>query len=181
MTEERLAPGGQPVAPVASPVFTAGGIFLALAALYFGRDIFVPFALAILLAFALAPLVDWLRRFKVPRLVAVLMTVSLAIIIIGGVSLVVGGQLVELAASVPSYKQTIATKLRALRIGQGVLEEVTHTVEDLSRELTDERPGPALQPTAPTTQVQQRLPVPVVIEQPEMRPLEVLRTIAGPL
>jgi predicted PurR-regulated permease PerM len=172
---------GQPVAPAASPVFTGGGIFLALAALYFGRDIFVPFALAILLAFALAPLVDWLRRFKIPRLAAVLMAVSLAVIIIGGVSLVVGGQLVELAASVPTYKQTIATKLRSLRLGQGTLEQVTHTFEDLSRALTDERSGPAPQPTAPTTQGEQRRPVPVVIEQPEMRPLEVLRTIAGPL
>jgi predicted PurR-regulated permease PerM len=181
MAEERRVRSGEPVAPVASPVFTAGGIFLALAALYFGRDIFVPFALAILLAFALAPLVDWLRRFKIPRLVAVLMAVSVAVIIIGGVSLVVGGQLVELAGSVPSYKQTIATKLRSLRLGQGVLEEVTHTVEDLSRELTDEPSGPVPQPTAPTTQGQQRPPVPVVIEQPEMRPLEVLRTIAGPL
>ncbi len=171
---------GQPLAPVASPVFTAGGIFLALAALYFGRDIFVPFALAILLAFALAPLVDWLRRFKIPRLAAVLMAVSLAVIIIGGVSLVVGSQLVELASSMPTYKQTIATKLRALRVGQGALEQVTHTVEDLSRELTNDRPAP--QPTAPTTtQGEQRRPVPVVIEQPEMRPLEVLRTIAGPL
>jgi predicted PurR-regulated permease PerM len=180
MAEERQVRSGQPLAPVASPVFTAGGIFLALAALYFGRDIFVPFALAILLAFALAPLVDWLRRFKIPRLAAVLMAVSLAVIIIGGVSLVVGSQLVELASSMPTYKQTIATKLRALRVGQGALEQVTHTVEDLSRELTNDRPAP--QPTAPTTtQGEQRRPVPVVIEQPEMRPLEVLRTIAGPL
>jgi predicted PurR-regulated permease PerM len=181
MADERQVRSGETVAPVASPVFTAGSIFLALAALYFGRDIFVPFALAILLAFALAPLVDWLRRFRVPRIAAVLMAVSLAVVIIGGVSLVVGGQLVELAASMPSYKQTIATKLRSLRLGQGALEQVTHTVEDLSRELTDDQSGSAPQSAAPTTGGEQRRPVPVVIEQPEMRPLEVLRTIAGPL
>jgi predicted PurR-regulated permease PerM len=181
MADERQVRSGETVAPVASPVFTAGGIFLALAALYFGRDIFVPFALAILLAFALAPLVDWLRRFRVPRIAAVLMAVSLAVVIIGGVSLVVGGQLVELAASMPSYKQTIATKLRSLRLGQGALEQVTHTVEDLSRELTDDQSGSAPQSATPTTGGEQRRPVPVVIEQPEMRPLEVLRTIAGPL
>ena len=40
MAEERPQPS-EPVAP-ASPVVNAGGIFLALAALYFGRDIFVP-------------------------------------------------------------------------------------------------------------------------------------------
>ena len=167
MAEERQGRGGEAVAPAASPVFTAGGIFLALAALYFGRDIFVPFALAILLAFALAPLVDWLRRLRIPRLAAVLMAVSLAVVIIGGVSLVVGGQLVELAASMPTYKQTIATKLRSLRLGQGALEQVTHTVEDLSRELTDERPGSVPSQTAPTSQGQQRPPVPVVIRSEE--------------
>jgi predicted PurR-regulated permease PerM len=182
MAEERPQPS-EPVAPAqSSPVVNAGGIFLALAALYFGRDIFVPFALAILLAFALAPLVDWLRRFKVPRLAAVLMAVLLAVLIIGGVSLVVGSQLIELASSVPTYKQTISTKLRSLRsfgLGQGAIEEITHTVEDITRELRDERPGATQQPT--TVQGEQRRPVPVVIEQPEMRPLEVLRTIAGPL
>src|SRR5262249_9144618 len=94
------------------------------------------------------------------------------------------GQLVELAGSVPAYKQTISTKLRSLRsfgLGQGVIEQVTHTVEDLSREFSDKRPGVTPQPATPGIQGEQRRPLPVVIEQPEMRPLEVLRTIAGPL
>jgi predicted PurR-regulated permease PerM len=182
MAEEQPQ-NSEPVVPAQSPVFTAGGIFLALAALYFGRDIFVPFALAILLAFALAPLVDGLRSFKVPRIAAVLLAVSLAVLVIGGVSLLVGGQLVELASSAPSYKQTISTKLRSLRslgLGEGALEQVTHTVEDLSRELTNDQPPTTQQPTA-SGQREPRRPVPVVIERPEMRPLEVLTTIVGPL
>jgi predicted PurR-regulated permease PerM len=184
MADEQGVRSEQPVASAPSPVFSAGGIFIALAALYFGRDIFVPFALAILLAFALAPLVDWLRSVRVPRIAAVLLAVSVAVLVISGVSLLVGGQLVELAASVPTYKETISTKLRSLRsigLGQSAIERVTHTVEDLSREFTDQRPGPAPQPSAPAAQGEERRPVPVVIEQPEMRPLEVIRTIAGPL
>ena len=176
ITEERLQ-HSELVVPPRSSVFTAGGIFLALAALYFGRAIFVPFALAILLAFAIAPLVDWLRRFKVPRILAVLLAVSLAVLIIGGVSLVIGGQLIELASSVPSYKQTISTKLRSLRslgLGDGALEQATHTVEDLSRELTNDGPASNQQPTTSPTQRTQRRPVPVVVERPEMRPLEIL-------
>ena len=104
MAEERPQPS-EPVAP-ASPVVNAGGIFLALAALYFGRDIFVPFALAILLAFALAPLVDWLRSFKVPRIAAVLVAVLFAVLIIGGVPLLVGGQLID------SHRASRATRKR---------------------------------------------------------------------
>jgi predicted PurR-regulated permease PerM len=34
---------------------------LIIAALYFGREIFVPLALAVLLSFVLAPFVTWMR------------------------------------------------------------------------------------------------------------------------
>ena len=46
---------------VSDAYLTAGSIVLAIGALYFGRDIFIPFALAILLSFALAPVVHSLR------------------------------------------------------------------------------------------------------------------------
>jgi hypothetical protein len=42
-----------------------------VATMYFGREIFVPIALAILLSFALAPLVGLLQHLRVPRGVAV--------------------------------------------------------------------------------------------------------------
>ena len=42
---------------------------LVMAALHYGRDVFVPIALAALLAFLLDPLVTRLRRFGLPRAV----------------------------------------------------------------------------------------------------------------
>ena len=42
-------------------------IVIVVAALYFGRDIFVPLALAMLLSFALAPPVRWLRASPCPE------------------------------------------------------------------------------------------------------------------
>src|SRR3981081_2217848 len=41
------------------------------AALYFGRDVLVPIALAVLLSFVLSPLVGLLKRWYVPRGLAV--------------------------------------------------------------------------------------------------------------
>src|SRR6185312_2176191 len=62
MADTGPVPSPQPV----SPVITAGGILLAIAGLYLGREFFIPFTLAILLAFALSPIVNALRRWRVP-------------------------------------------------------------------------------------------------------------------
>src|SRR4030095_4522543 len=54
-----------------SAVATAILAVIIISMLYFGRDIFVPVALAILLSFVLAPLVGILQRIHVPRGLAV--------------------------------------------------------------------------------------------------------------
>jgi predicted PurR-regulated permease PerM len=50
-----------------SAVATAILAVIIIATLYFGREIFVPIALAILLSFVLAPLVGILQHIHVPR------------------------------------------------------------------------------------------------------------------
>jgi hypothetical protein len=53
---------------IASAVIAA----IIIGALYFGREVFVPIALAILLSFVLAPLVRLLQRWRVPRALSVI-------------------------------------------------------------------------------------------------------------
>src|SRR5579884_4366285 len=53
-----------------------------VAALYFGREVFIPMALAILLSFALGPAVLRLRRWHVNRVIAVIAVVGLAFAVI---------------------------------------------------------------------------------------------------
>ena len=102
-----------PAPPAGKSLLTAGGIIIAIAALYFGRDIFIPFAVAILLSFALAPLVSLLRRLKLPKIVAILVAVALAFSVIGAISVVVGSQVVQLADNLPRYQHTITQKIRS--------------------------------------------------------------------
>jgi predicted PurR-regulated permease PerM len=178
-------PSLQPAAPPAhSPILTAGGVVLAIGGLYFGRDIFIPFALAILLSFALTPLVDWLRKLKLPRVAAVIVAVAMAFVLIGGIAYVVGRQVVQLANNLPSYQNTISEKIRALQTsapGGGVVDRVTTTIQDLSKEISGEdKPSGSPQPGLggrPATQE----PVTVRLERAEAQPLEVIRTIVGPL
>lgn len=74
----------------------------AIAALYVGRPVFVPLSLALLIAFALAPAVDGLRRFKIKPLPAVLASVGLAAVLLASVALFLAGQISDLAGSAPA-------------------------------------------------------------------------------
>lgn len=171
--------------PAGSPVLTAGGIVLAIAGLYFGRDIFVPFALAILLSFALTPLVNWLRRWRLPRIAAVLVAVTLAFVLIAGIAFVVGRQLVQLANNLPSYQTTITDKIRSLQAsapGGGIVDKVTTTIQDVGKQISGEQPpdnAPA--PGSRLGNGTAQEPVTVRLEAPQAKPLEIIQTIVGPL
>ena len=55
------------------------GAIIAIAVLYFARELLIPLVLAVLLSFVLAPLVRGLRRISVPRAASVLVGASGAI------------------------------------------------------------------------------------------------------
>ncbi|MDQ4135272.1 MAG: AI-2E family transporter, partial [Pseudomonadota bacterium] len=184
MADPATPPLPAPPPPAHSPLLTAGGVVLAIGGLYFGRDIFIPFALSILLAFALTPLVNRLRRLRMPRIAAVIIAVTLAFILIGGIAYVVGRQVVQLANNLPSYQTTITEKIRALQSsapGGGVVDRVTTTIQDLSKEISgeDRPPAPAGRTLGGTTTPQE--PITVRLERPEAQPLDVIRSIVGPL
>ena len=83
------------------------GIVAVVAALYFGRDVLLPLAVAVLLTFALAPVVAWLRKVHVPRIAAVITVVVAAFAAIILFGAVVAGQLSSLAQNLPIYQYNI--------------------------------------------------------------------------
>lgn len=112
---------------------------VAVAALYFGQDVFVPLALAILLSFVLAPLVLWLRRLRVARVPAVFITVVLALVAIAGIGAVMGSQLAGLATNLPQYQQTIEAKIQSARgavAGSAIVGRVSSMLGNFNTEMT---------------------------------------------
>src|SRR5687767_522154 len=83
--------------------------------LYFGREVFVPIALAILLSFVLAPLVRLLQRLHVPRGLSVVAVVLLAFMSIFAIGGVIATQLTELAGDLPRYQSTMREKIKSVR------------------------------------------------------------------
>ncbi len=117
---------GNPRAPASAAQVTA--VLLTVAALYLGRDIFVPFALAVLLGFLLDPLVTRLRRIGLPRALAVVVVMATTVAVLGATALFVGGQVVQLGKDLPTYQSTVQQKLRNLRLltrGHGPLDDAT--------------------------------------------------------
>src|SRR5215831_3320009 len=80
---------------------------VAVAALNYGQAILMPLALAMLVAFSLAPLADRVERVGVGRAPAVVLVCLLIASVLGGIGWVVGRQATDLSAHLPEYR-TIA-------------------------------------------------------------------------
>lgn len=172
--------------PSASGTQSLAVFVVVIAALYFGRDVFVPLALAGLLSFALAPLIAVLRRRGMPRTPAVLAVVIVAFMGIFVFGFVVAGQVSELGASLPRYEYNIREKVRSLQSsapGGGFVERAEEVLRDLRKDIEEATEAPAAEEdTSPLEpEVVEPEPIPVQIRQPDPAPLQLLQTIVGPL
>src|SRR3954449_2583908 len=94
-----------------SAVATAILAVIIISMLYFGRDIFIPVAMAILLSFVLAPLVGLLQRIRIPRAMAVGSVVLFAFELLFTMGILFPPQLTQLAEDLPRYQSTISDKI----------------------------------------------------------------------
>ena len=172
--------------PRASGTQSLAALVVVVGALYFGRDVFVPLALAGLLSFALAPVIAALRRRGVPRTPAVITVVMLAFLSIFVFGFVVAGQVSQLGASLPRYEFNIREKVRSLQssaAGGGLVERAAEALRDLRRDIEQATAAPEEEEgSAPIEpEASEPEPIPVQIRQPDPAPLQMLQTIVGPL
>src|ERR1051326_3367737 len=83
--------------------------------LYFGRPVLMPLALAVLMSFALGPLVAVLKHLRLGQTVAVLLSLAFALVILSLIGLFVGTQLTGLAEDLPGYQNNLAHKIESVR------------------------------------------------------------------
>lgn len=112
-------------------------------ALYVGREIFAPLALALLLTIAALPAVSWMERIGLPRVPAVLLVLLAVLGIFGGLAYVVLTQALALAAELPAYESVLRGKLQGISQGSGPVEGVMLLVKRLGEALSRPDAGPA--------------------------------------
>ncbi|MCX8252960.1 putative PurR-regulated permease PerM (plasmid) [Beijerinckiaceae bacterium RH AL1] len=87
----------------------------AVAALSLARDALLPITLALILSFLLAPVVEFLRRLRVPRILAVALAVTFSLGVILSVGGIIGVQIAGMSADIPRYATTVERKVEAVR------------------------------------------------------------------
>jgi predicted PurR-regulated permease PerM len=173
----------------------ANGTFLKVAtltlcvvALHFGKPVLMPVAVATLLAFLVAPVVNSLTRRKLQLPVAVAVVVILMFTIVAAAVWGLGSQIRAVAYELPDYKQNLFEKVADLRnASKGpALDRMRQTWRELRGEL---RKAPAAQTNSPVrvagsstnAPAPEREPVPVVVQGQEHVTIWSLPTALGPL
>ena len=143
------------------------------------REVFIPLALAVLLSFLLAPLVDRVQQLGFGRVPAVLVVTALSFVFIGAIGWLVAGQAIELAADLPRYRHNILEKIETVNLPEGgLLGRAAQSIRELSQDMIaaaqSEEPASSTTPSAPE-------PMPVQMVEPPARPLEVIGRTLAPL
>jgi predicted PurR-regulated permease PerM len=153
---ERSSTDQESVPAASSPALTSllslQVFAVVIAALYLAREVLVPITVAILLSFVLSPLVDLQRRIRLGRVPSVLISVLIAIGIIGVIGTFIGSQVAQLASHAPEYAVTIERKIGTVRNFatekmSGLLGRVGHDAIPTSKPLRRRPHRQAAQPS----------------------------------
>jgi predicted PurR-regulated permease PerM len=152
------------------------------AALYLGRGIAIPIAIAVLISFSLGPPVSWLRRRHFGRIPAILAVVVPVLFAVAAVAYVVTTEVGRLASNIPAYRTNIETKVNNVANAlpsRAALDRGTAFLRSL-RKSTQKVPAQRSSHGLPPNGADGK-PIAVEIQNPEMTPIDIVRAIVGPL
>ena len=150
--------------------------------LYFGRRIFIPVALALVLSFLLTPLVGWLQKIRLGRIPAVLTVLLLCFSLAAGIGWSVTTQLLEITSHIRDYRDNIEENIRSLHSHKNApLIQATATVQELNKELSAAPAEAAKAAQNKDGAAHPARPIPVQVTAPPTNFFQDLRALLGPL
>ncbi len=147
--------------------------------IYFGRPVLMPLALAVLMSFALAPLVGLLKRWHLGNVIPVLVSVLLAIVVLTSLGTFMGAQLAKLASELPGYQTNLSNKIQSVvggAVNNNTVVRLNRTVENLAEQITG---GSKAEEAA--IAADEVKPIPVIIRRTSVAPWSMAQTVLGPL
>ncbi len=145
-----------------------------LALLYFGRDVLIPFTVALILSLLVAPLVRRLRRIGLGRVPSVLVAVLISAFVVTATAGVLGTQVFHMAASLPQYERNIQQKLRNL--DDMTVGRFNVLTSEASR-LIESHPMSVGSTVPSETGSAAAAPIPVELHQPRPAPLQIIARV----
>ncbi len=90
-----------------SALVGAAAFVVVVAGLKAAADLLLPILAALFLAILSLPLLAWLRRRRVPSPLAVLLTMLVAVLVIGGIAGLIGGSVGQFVGAAPFYQERL--------------------------------------------------------------------------
>ena len=162
---------------------------IVVSALYLGRQVLVPIALAGFLSFILTPLLTRLQRLGLRKVPSVIVLTLFSFSLFVGIGTVVGTQVAELAGNLPQYQSGLQKKISSVRetaANGPLLRGIAKVIQGLGSEIAQPPAPDATQPatTSPSTPAAapaaEQPPMQVVVRQPPPTPYEIAAQILGP-
>jgi predicted PurR-regulated permease PerM len=116
-----------------SQFYSLASIAILLGLLYFGQEVLIPLALAVLIAFLLTPVVTAVERLRLGRVPSSLLVVVAGIALVVGFGWIVEQRFLEIVAKLPDYHQSIQSKFHHLTrpgVVEKVRKEINQTVQE---------------------------------------------------
>lgn len=150
-------------------------LVLIVGIIYFGKDVLVPLALAVLLTFILTPLVTAIQRRGLGRVPAVLSVVTMTLVLATLVGWGVGTQVARLITDLPDHRTEIQAKIAHLRgTGTGRISRLLDTF----RINSPPKPEPTEKPQQKDKSQEKEKPI-VVVPQEQPTSFQNISAIAA--
>ncbi|WP_114809444.1 AI-2E family transporter [Paraburkholderia kururiensis] len=176
----RVYPRGAPPG-LYGPVSVLAGAAV-VSGLYLGRAVLIPITLSVLLSFLLAPLVNMLRRVRLGQFASILVAVFFALAALLGVGMLIGAQVVQLAADLPQYQVAIERKIetvqeKTVRRADVLASKAASTLQRLA----PSRPSPPQGFGSRVARTASGNPIPVEVHEPVPTPMQLVRRAFSPV
>jgi len=153
-------------------------LVVVVATLYFAREFLIPLALAILISFLLAPLINRLEKIGLGRVTAVVASTLMALLLVVGIGYMVVGQFIDLAKKLPDYQSNLQTKIADFKVPK---DSAISRVEETVKKVTEQVAASSAEESGNAAPAGAGKPLPVKVVNTPTNAFDTFKAVVGPI